>query len=129
MGPVREGTHTGLGYSADPDVRTYPYAGHLAVNRVKFPSQMIAIADSMADGRSDLVIQPGPDYKTFAWPGKVHNRGSNVLFCDGHVEWYLQRDLTWEVSEWPDPRTIPIRRMWNNDHRVHGPGAPWGEMD
>ena len=48
-------------------------------------------------------------------PGNVHRGGANVLFCDGHVQWFVQKDLlvTYEVAL---PAEEPIRRMWNNDH-------------
>jgi prepilin-type processing-associated H-X9-DG protein len=114
LGSVRNGTHRALGIAADPEVQAYPAAGHIAVGTVKSPSEMIAIADSTADGRGDLSINPQPDLKSWGWPAKVHNGGCNVLFCDGHVQWYLQADLTFD--EYNELRSLAIRRMWNNNH-------------
>ena len=114
IGYVTDGTHRGLGMQADTDVAIFPGAGHIAANRVKVPSEMIAIADTTADGLSDCAISPRAGAEHIMWPAKVHNGGANVLFCDGHVQWYLQKDLLF--SDWTDPRGREIRRMWNNNH-------------
>lgn len=109
---------TGLGWVIHViDVPGMPR--ELRANRVKFPAEMIAIADTTADGAWDLSIVP--QYVDRALVGRVHNRGANVLFCDGHVAWYLQKDLlvTYNKSV---PAEASIRRMWNNDHEPH-----WGE--
>jgi prepilin-type processing-associated H-X9-DG protein len=82
---------------------------------------MIAIADSDADGISDFVIQPERDGGVWL-PGRVHGGGPNVLFCDGHVQWYRQEDITYDsrVSDEADaPRRLRVRRMWNHDHKAH----------
>ena len=124
VGRISDGTHRGLGAWADPRGDQYinPMSpvGHLAANRVKKPSEMIAITDSMADGMYDLYINPGPSFRTFAWPGRVHNRGANALFCDGHVQWYPQTELTVDpiAPSRQDPRWIAVRRMWNNNNEV-----------
>jgi prepilin-type processing-associated H-X9-DG protein/prepilin-type N-terminal cleavage/methylation domain-containing protein len=121
LGNVYDGTHRGLGAWVDPRGDRYTdrtgNAGHLLATRVKVPSEMIAIADSTADGQFDVGINPLPSSKSSLWPGRVHNQGANVLFCDGHVQWYLQRDLTMELSERYEPRAIRIRQMWNNNHQ------------
>ena len=78
---------------------------------------MIAIADNTTDGQWDYNIDPNQREE---WPGKVHRNGSNVLFVDGHVDWYLQKDL---VNVDPNNAAgSQMNRMWNNDHRVHNPG-------
>lgn len=114
IGLVTDGTHRGLGFQADTDVANILGAGHIAANRVKAPSEMIAIADTIADGLADCAVSPIPDAKAFMWPARVHSGGANVLFCDGHVQWYLQKDITF--TDWADPRSLQIRRMWNNNH-------------
>ena len=114
FGYITDGTHRGLGFEADTDTAVYPAAGHLRANRVKLPSEMIAIADTTADGQADCSVNPTPDAKVFMWPAKVHSGGANVLFCDGHVQWYLQKDITF--TDWTDQRGKEIRRMWNNNH-------------
>ena len=118
VGHISDGTHRGLGLWADPRGDQYidpmSSGGHLAANRVKVPSEMIAITDSTADGIADFLINPSLSVP-FQWPGKIHNGGANVLFCDGHVQWHLQKELTVEPIA-NDPRWIAMRRMWNNNH-------------
>jgi prepilin-type processing-associated H-X9-DG protein/prepilin-type N-terminal cleavage/methylation domain-containing protein len=111
---VRFGTHRGLGILANTEVEVYVSAGHVHANRVKFPSEMIAIGDTVVDGRGDFLLCPWPGAESVLWPAKIHGGGANVLFCDGHVQWYLQWDLV--GPDWTDPRSAAIRRMWNNDH-------------
>ena len=90
-----------------------PSAGMRRATTVKVPSRMIAIADSNADGGNDVAMLPQDGHSQD--PGTVHNRGANVLFCDGHVQWYPKKDL---VVDW-NPRGWDIRRMWNYDHEPH----------
>jgi prepilin-type processing-associated H-X9-DG protein/prepilin-type N-terminal cleavage/methylation domain-containing protein len=79
-------------------------------SKVRLPSDMIAIGDSMLTPWNVtsylLTIADGntPDRER-------HNGGSNVAFCDGHVESSLNKRLvsTNEVA----------RRRWNNDHEPH----------
>jgi prepilin-type processing-associated H-X9-DG protein/prepilin-type N-terminal cleavage/methylation domain-containing protein len=42
--------------------------------------------------------------------GDVHGGGANILFCDGHVRWYLPSDLS-DVSA--TPRGRMVQRMWD----------------
>ena len=115
-GPVED--QKGLGIQPKHRASSWPGAGDLRASRVKMPAEMIAVADSTADGKDDYVIAPikSLGYKS-AWPGRVHNGGANVLFCDGHVTWYRQEHLL--VNE--DHATpAPEARMWNNDHRAYG---------
>jgi prepilin-type processing-associated H-X9-DG protein len=44
-------------------------------------------------------------------PGARHNRGANIVFCDGHVEWGRQSAWTRKTPE--------IRRRWNSDNEPH----------
>jgi prepilin-type processing-associated H-X9-DG protein/prepilin-type N-terminal cleavage/methylation domain-containing protein len=88
-------------------------------SRVKKGADMIAIADNTCDGIWDYNIDPLPN-QVNEWPGKIHNKGANVLFCDGHVEWFSQKEL---VNVGPAMGgTIAqkqMRRRWNNDNEAH----------
>jgi prepilin-type N-terminal cleavage/methylation domain-containing protein/prepilin-type processing-associated H-X9-DG protein len=103
--------HLGLG----GDLGLNPAWAELPESRVAVPSQMIAIGDSRADFNWDAAIDandPGT-FETPAseWPSRRHNLGSNMLFCDGHVEYDKQMN-------WVAPRE-DIRAMWNNDNKPH----------
>jgi len=62
-------------------------------------------------------------------PGNIHRNGANVLFGDGHVQWFLQEDLC-NVASSLRPTAAPnyhpsstawlhMNMMWNRDHLVH----------
>ena len=82
----------------------------MKASQVKKASEMIAIADNLTDGSWDYNIDPANPREFI---GKLHNNGSNVFFCDGHVQWYLQKDLC-NVNG--IPITQPMARLWNNDN-------------
>jgi prepilin-type processing-associated H-X9-DG protein len=65
---------------------------------------MIAIGDSSENFR----LHPSS-------VADVHRAGTNILYCDGHVQWRLRADLTHL-----DPTTLHgqrTARTWNYDHR------------
>ena len=85
-------------------------------NQIVNASEMIAVADR-SDGTPwswpwEYNIDPTnpPEY-----PGTCHSGGANVLFADGHVWWYVQKDLLTDGTF--SPRDQSIRRMWNNDNQ------------
>jgi prepilin-type processing-associated H-X9-DG protein/prepilin-type N-terminal cleavage/methylation domain-containing protein len=85
---------------------------------VRSPSEFIVIADTAADGGGDFMVYPrnfGPPGHDTS-PGAIHRGGANVLFFDGHVRWYLKREL---VIQWPLVADEgPRHRMWNIDNRA-----------
>jgi prepilin-type processing-associated H-X9-DG protein/prepilin-type N-terminal cleavage/methylation domain-containing protein len=104
------------GARGDPDSGLgFGVGREMPASRVRVPADMIAIADSNGDGFVDFAIRN----LDLHMPGTIHAGGANVLFCDGHVQWYLPRDITTPVGE-PIPVEIrrQILRMWNNDHRA-----------
>jgi prepilin-type processing-associated H-X9-DG protein len=92
----------------------------LKANRVKQPTEMIAVTDSSADGLYDAYVTPADSRGTVA-PGNIHGGGTNVLFCDGHVTWYPQNDVM--ISLFTRDQ-YPKIRMWNYDHGL-APMPPW----
>jgi prepilin-type processing-associated H-X9-DG protein/prepilin-type N-terminal cleavage/methylation domain-containing protein len=103
------------GIGADVDaMRASGKLRELPASRVKKSSEMIAIADTTANRLWDYNIDP---LNQDEWPGRIHNKGANVLFCDGHVTWYLQRDLVNVIGN--NPVQQQTRRMWNNDNEPH----------
>jgi prepilin-type processing-associated H-X9-DG protein/prepilin-type N-terminal cleavage/methylation domain-containing protein len=87
-----------------------PQSTELKATKVKSPSQMIAISESTQDGSWDYNIDPTNPAE---YPGKIHNKGANVLFCDGHVLWYSQKEL---VNVTIGPAGKIMSAMWNNDN-------------
>ena len=83
------------------------------VSQVKSASDMIAIADSTSDNSWDWNIDPLQEDQ---WPGKIHNKGSNVLYCDGHVEWHTQKEL---ITLQAGGRPTLMASKWNNNNRPY----------
>jgi prepilin-type processing-associated H-X9-DG protein/prepilin-type N-terminal cleavage/methylation domain-containing protein len=83
----------------------------LRASRVKVASEMIAAADTGRRSRS-FVIESRSGFGGAA-PTPTHRGGANVLFCDGHVQWHLVREIT--SDQWLPPERI--RRLWNNDNQ------------
>jgi len=115
------------------DTRVTPYTmREVKATRVRVPSEMIAITDSgvfsvnHASSLDCFVVIPvrrEQGYWSYGPPGRVHSGGTNVLFCDGHVQWYPQADLVitdaGAIAALRPPRTDrekSIARMWNSDH-------------
>ena len=95
-----------------PDLRSI----EMRASRVKVASEMIAVADSVKYSIGNGLS--GQTASEHCWPGTVHRDGANVLFCDGHVQWYLQSDLVpLPVPRGPSPVAFRNRRLWNNDNR------------
>jgi len=96
-----------------------PAAGELRASRVRVPSEMIAVADGDADGVYDYMMSPLPGL--WGPPGSIHRSGANVLFGDGHVQWYLQDHLMKPPAGTSGERMgrwYQMERMWNNDNTV-----------
>jgi len=112
--------HLGLGGHVD-----YTRPGALVwlvpAARIKAPSDMIAAGDSheigpdVKQGNLRIVMAPRQinpyPVRPFIGAGARHNRGANMVFCDGHVEWAKQ---SFWIRKAPD-----ARRRWNNDNEPH----------
>jgi prepilin-type processing-associated H-X9-DG protein/prepilin-type N-terminal cleavage/methylation domain-containing protein len=88
-------------------------ARKVKASRVKFPSEMIAIGDNHPTGNFDYNLDPRDPTE---YPGNIHDGGANLLFCDGHVDWYHQQDVVIQ-----NPGASPLNlhdqqvaHMWNN---------------
>jgi prepilin-type processing-associated H-X9-DG protein len=93
----------------------------LRITSVKRSSEFILMADSTADGTRDAGIFP---YHQSAARndviGNIHSGGPNILFLDGHVQWYAHKDVTTQYP--PVPEESAKQRMWNADGE---PSQPW----
>ena len=126
------GANGGLGFAKNRGPgfnyysRSHPSATGGNVRRAtsaKSPSELILIADTTADAWEDFAIYPyqlgfGSQFHDAA--ADVHRGGANVLFCDGHVQWHVQRELflTWL----PVAEESAKQRKWNLDNE---PARPW----
>jgi prepilin-type processing-associated H-X9-DG protein/prepilin-type N-terminal cleavage/methylation domain-containing protein len=92
----------------------------LRANRVRLPVEMIAVADGEDPSSSIYGLSAG--FRP-GWPAKIHQGGANVLFCDGHVQWYAQSELVPATGVLANAPQIvrQNRRLWNNDNDPHLP--------
>jgi len=91
------------------------------VTSVKSSSEFIIIADTAADGWADFTLLPNPSGVGMNDSlADIHRGGSNVLFCDGHVQWYLRSGL---LVKWlPIAEEAARQRLWNADNQ---PSRQW----
>ena len=113
--------HLGLGNHIEQTVSTGWEFGEIRISRIFSPGDLIAIGDSTPDGIWDGVIDPNdkPGYLVEA-PGDRHSGGLNIVFCDSHVEYWLQDEALVRPGEDGD---LSRASHWNNDGRPHD--AEW----
>jgi prepilin-type processing-associated H-X9-DG protein len=75
---------------------------------------MIAIGDNTSIHNWDFNLDP---FQAEQYPSKIHRGGANILFCDGHVQWFAQKELI-NVNR-NTPEGAQMNRMWNRDNQVH----------
>ena len=78
--------------------------------RVRVPCDMIAISDYPELARQDGDITGALDQQD-DYIADRHNRGANVVFCDGHVEYGKQANWMKAAAN--------VRKRWNNDNQPH----------
>ena len=91
---------------------------------MKNSTEMVAFTDSNCNGDCDPFVSPVMEVGRWG-PGYRHNVGANVLFVDGHVQWYPIKDLVgWAYIEATTGKLIVSdgdvngkRRMWNIDNK------------
>ncbi len=109
--PVVGAPGSGLGGDVDSVTRL-----ELHESSVVSPSNMIAIADAIADRVFDGSIDP----RTYReWPARRHNGRTMTVFADGHADSPLRRDMV-------NPYDNDWRARWNNDNDPDQPRT-WAE--
>ena len=105
----------------------------LRAARVRVPANMIAIMDTstwtnvpkLADAFGVIPVSYSHfvSWHALTTPTPVHSGGTNVLFCDGHVQWYPTKDLLINDVQAVLAGRVPnsvrdqqVARMWNHDH-------------
>lgn len=84
---------------------------------VTSPSTMIAISCMSERDIGQVVWGFNIDPNNInEWPSKNHNDGANVAHADGHVTWYLQRDL---VTIRGSEEAEFMSSKWNRDFKPH----------
>ena len=112
-----------LVYSNAPPFKATPTPFLLRATSVKSSAEFILMGDSTSKGYRDFDIEPNdpslnvPNDQII---GNVHRDGANILFVDGHVQWYLQRAVMTKFP--PIPEEAAKQRMWNSDNE---PSQPW----
>jgi prepilin-type processing-associated H-X9-DG protein/prepilin-type N-terminal cleavage/methylation domain-containing protein len=113
------GEGTGLGFDVSPDALQRTRYFHVRVNRVKCPSEMIALGDSQGVPPGDYVITH--TFTSSSPPGTIHRGGANILYCDGHVQWHALNEIAYDGSaaaaiDQDAPPWCYIERLWSSDH-------------
>lgn len=105
-----------LGLGGDVDGSFYK--GPVTDSTVVSPTQMIAVGDVPALKNVSQINYNANMDPTDAtqghtqWPSNRHNRKTNLLFCDSHVENATRNDVI-------DPKNETWRARWNNDNKPH----------
>ena len=89
----------------------YDWRLGLPESRLKVPSDMIALGDIGAWGTIWQRTRPLKPSDSWLFSLPVHDRGANLGFCDGHVEFFKAAQL--------QERSERMRRRWNNDNEPH----------
>jgi len=87
--------------------------GVLRATSVRRPSEFILMGDVKVDGDWDTQISPFAGVPHEGLVGDIHSGGANILFLDGHVQWYLRSQLT--VKFPPVAEEAAKQAMWNAD--------------
>jgi prepilin-type N-terminal cleavage/methylation domain-containing protein/prepilin-type processing-associated H-X9-DG protein len=118
---LSQGLNLGLGGDVNVGASESP-SRLIKENQVKRPADMIMLADSKPDGTFDGSIDPvvnGGDNNTGQqFPSNRHNHRTDLMFCDGHAEAALRKDVV-------DPGSYTWRSRWNNDNDPHMNDVNW----
>ena len=106
------GHHPQLGLGGD--VNGPYYQGPVTESMVVRPVDMIMLADVSAPANSAGVWPANLDpTQQDQWPSNRHNRRTDLMFADGHVQTGIRKDVI-------DPKPDNVwRARWNNDNKPH----------
>jgi prepilin-type N-terminal cleavage/methylation domain-containing protein/prepilin-type processing-associated H-X9-DG protein len=108
----------GIGHDDLVSIGAGIYGTMVKASQVKVPAEMVAITDADERGFDVFRLTGGLGYwgvkSSPGKPGAIHNGGPNVLFCDGHVQWYRMEDICGPKFELSTDDST--KRMWNRDH-------------
>ncbi len=126
------------GFSEDKSYRTGQWQGigvaaprdRKKIAQLKNPTEMIAFLDSNCIGNWDTVVDPSIDYNIGEGPGYRHMMGANVIFVDGHSQWfhvdyliggpYPYHDTVGQIIvQKSKAKGLSISRLWNANNKHH----------
>jgi prepilin-type N-terminal cleavage/methylation domain-containing protein/prepilin-type processing-associated H-X9-DG protein len=85
-------SYASISYGANGNI--FPAKAHVKYARIKRASGVIMVTGSNGDGYYDMLTNGiGTSYYYGYSPADRHNEGTNVMFCDGHVEWRLRDSI------------------------------------
>ena len=94
-----------------------PVWGSSKESSIRKPTDMIAIGDS----NWDLTKNGDPNWSGFIgnyaerqWPLDVHNKRTDILFCDSHVQAVKRTFVVSLSAADPEPN-----KLWNRDNQYH----------
>jgi prepilin-type N-terminal cleavage/methylation domain-containing protein/prepilin-type processing-associated H-X9-DG protein len=131
--PGEQGTGIGMGLGGDIDMTAGKInGGRVRLGHIAKSTEFIVIADRVLTGTSRYRYNIDPTDgmddtdSPNQHPSAIHRKGSNVLFADGHVGWFLQNDLCNVYSTTSIPNYHPqagaylaMRKLWNRDNQPH----------
>ena len=89
------------------------HQGPVTETMVARPADMIMLGDARAlENPAGMWPANTDPTQQDQWPSNRHNRRTNLMFCDGHAESALRRNVI-------DPNNTLWRKRWNNDNKAH----------
>jgi prepilin-type N-terminal cleavage/methylation domain-containing protein/prepilin-type processing-associated H-X9-DG protein len=113
----------GLGGDINGSFRASKGGQLVKESMVRKPTEMIMVGDARAL-RDPALEAPGTwpanldPTQSDQWPSNRHNRQTDILFCDGHVENARRYDVI-------NPLNANWRARWNNDNNPHMEIGNW----
>ena len=113
-------------FSFVPNSKLNQTNGYLKVSQVPKSAQTVLMLEIRIQ-QKEIPQKPGPDGVTWYsktlgrakadWQrmGARHRAGSNIMFVDGHVEWFLNTDLAnpLDGAAFRNDYNIPNKAIWN----------------
>ena len=93
----------------------------LHASRVRRPAEVICVTDTGSMRHFEFATS---GHIVYGWNhslvGTIHGGGANILFCDGHVQWHHDLEVSYD-QVLRNERYERIRRMWSYDNSTGWP--------
>jgi len=117
-------SYASISYGANINLMRAWNVAYTKFARIKRTSGVIMVGESNGDGYYDMIVEGiGPSYERYYPPGNRHNNGTNLLFCDGHVEWRSRDNNLYYITglNWPNTHIESLRLLWGANHSQFTP--------